>query len=105
MSSVSDLSILSLFTGAGGMDLGFEAAGFEPVLCIEVDEDSRATLRHNRPNWRLAEPGNIDALDPDGSLAAGGTQAARSPPARRWTSVPTLFEVSLLGERQQEPPT
>ena len=65
MSSASDLSILSLFTGAGGMDLGFEAAGFEPVLCIEVDEDSRATLRHNRPNWRLAEPGNIYALDPD----------------------------------------
>ena len=65
MSSASDLSILSLFTGAGGMDLGFEAAGFEPALCIEVDEDSRATLRHNRPNWRLAEPGNIYALDPD----------------------------------------
>ncbi|HZP40056.1 MAG TPA: DNA cytosine methyltransferase, partial [Candidatus Binatia bacterium] len=54
-------SVLSLFTGAGGMDLGLEAAGFQPVLCVEMDEDSRATLKKNRPGWRLAKPGDIHA--------------------------------------------
>lgn len=64
-SSSRDRTVLSLFTGAGGLDLGLEAAGFEPVLCVEVDEDSRATLKRNRPGWRLAEPGDIHALEPD----------------------------------------
>ena len=54
-------AVLSLFTGAGGLDLGLEAAGFKPVLCVEVDEDSRATLKQNRPGWRLANPGDIRA--------------------------------------------
>lgn len=57
-------TLLSLFTGAGGLDLGLETAGFESVLCVELDSDSRATLRHNRPGWRLAEPGNIHELGP-----------------------------------------
>ena len=64
--------LLSLFTGAGGMDLGLEAAGFEPVLCVEVDEDARATLRKNRPKWRLADPGDIHALEPDEILRQAG---------------------------------
>ena len=61
-------TVLSLFTGAGGLDVGLEAAGFEPVLCVEVDEDSRATLKRNRPGWRLADPGDIHVLDPDAIL-------------------------------------
>lgn len=65
-------TFLSLFTGAGGLDLGLEAAGFEPVLCVEVDEDSRATLRQNRPRWRLADPGDIHAMEPDEILQQAG---------------------------------
>lgn len=65
-------SVLSLFTGAGGMDVGLEAAGFEPVLCVEVDEDSRATLRQNRPTWRLADPGDIHELESDKILRQAG---------------------------------
>lgn len=63
--SSRDRTVLSLFTGAGGFDLGLEAAGFEPVLCVEVDKDSRATLKKNRPGWRLADPGDIHALEPN----------------------------------------
>ena len=64
----SERTVLSLFTGAGGLDLGLEAAGFEPVLCVEIDEDSRATLKQNRPDWQLADPGDIHVLDPDSIL-------------------------------------
>ena len=66
MSRASDgRTVLSLFTGAGGLELGLEAAGFEPVLCVEIDEDSRATLKRNRPGWRLSEPGDIHQIEPN----------------------------------------
>jgi DNA (cytosine-5)-methyltransferase 1 len=60
---VNELSVLSLFTGAGGLDLGLEAAGFQPVLCVELDNDSRKTLARNRPGWRLSDPGDIHRLE------------------------------------------
>lgn len=56
------MTVLSLFTGAGGLDVGLEAAGFEPALCVEVDSDSRATIKRNRPGWRLSDPGDIHQL-------------------------------------------
>jgi DNA (cytosine-5)-methyltransferase 1 len=65
-------SVLSLFTGAGGLDLGLEAAGFQPTLCVEIDEDSRETVARNRSDWWLAEPGDIHKLSPDALLAQAG---------------------------------
>ena len=38
---------LSLFSGAGGLDIGAVAAGAEIVACVENDADSAATLRTN----------------------------------------------------------
>lgn len=70
--SANDLSVLSLFTGAGGLDLGLEAAGFEPVLCVEIDGESRETLRRNRPGWRLSNPGNVHELEPAQLLRQAG---------------------------------
>lgn len=47
-------SVISLFSGGGGLDFGFEAAGFETSVCIEMDKWSCATLQHNR-NWPVIE--------------------------------------------------
>jgi DNA (cytosine-5)-methyltransferase 1 len=47
---MGQLRAISLFTGAGGLDFGFEAAGFETAVAIEVDQKCIATLRSNR-DW------------------------------------------------------
>lgn len=67
-------TVLSLFTGAGGLDLGLEAAGFETRLCVEIDEDARSTLHRNRPAWKLAEPGDIHQLKPKAILKQAGVK-------------------------------
>ncbi len=64
--------VLSLFTGAGGLDLGLEKAGFDAALCIEIDPSSRETLRANRPRWKQAVPGDIHALSSNDVMKQGG---------------------------------
>ncbi len=51
--------VVSLFTGAGGLDLGLEESGFHTAVCVEYDTDCRETLRFNRPEWKLFEDGII----------------------------------------------
>lgn len=46
--------VISLFTGAGGLDYGLEAAGFNVGVAVEFDADSCATLRWNR-TWNVIE--------------------------------------------------
>jgi DNA (cytosine-5)-methyltransferase 1 len=41
-------SAISLFSGAGGLDLGVEAAGFQTVAAVEWDEDAADTMEKNR---------------------------------------------------------
>jgi len=41
---------VSLFSGGMGLDLGLERAGFEPLLCNEIDSMAVATIKLNRPN-------------------------------------------------------
>ena len=42
-------SYISLFSGAMGLDLGLEKAGFRCVACNEIDEIAVQTIRLNRP--------------------------------------------------------
>jgi DNA (cytosine-5)-methyltransferase 1 len=41
------LKVISLFTGAGGLDIGFEKAGFEISVCVESDPACCETLATN----------------------------------------------------------
>lgn len=43
------LKVVSLFSGLGGIDYGFEAAGFETCAAVELDADCCETMRQNRP--------------------------------------------------------
>tara|TARA_R110002033_G_scaffold15638_2_gene43995 strand:+ start:472 stop:1677 length:1206 start_codon:yes stop_codon:yes gene_type:complete len=51
-----EVPIVSFFTGCGGMDLGFEAAGFSHVAAFEFNEIFCKTLRLNRPDWKIFGP-------------------------------------------------
>lgn len=48
--------VVSFFTGCGGMDLGFEACGFDHVAAFEFNELFCKTLRRNRPDWNVYGP-------------------------------------------------
>ena len=46
--------VLSLFSGAGGFDLGFKQAGFKPGLAVDIDPAAVETYRWNDPDTHVA---------------------------------------------------
>ena len=46
---------ISLFTGAGGLDLGLEQAGFTTVVAVEKNKHCRQTLERNRNNFSYSK--------------------------------------------------
>ncbi len=53
----------SLFSGIGGIDLGFEQAGFEIAWANDIDKAACKTYHHNFPNTHLIE-GDVRDIDP-----------------------------------------
>lgn len=57
------MKAISLFSGAGGMDVGFEEAGFDVLLANELDKNSANTYRLNHPGTKLIVGDINDSFD------------------------------------------
>ncbi len=60
---------ISLFAGAGGLDVGVDAAGFQTICAVEFDAHCVSTLRRNargKTVWQV----DVRALDPTGVAAS-----------------------------------
>lgn len=60
--------VLDLFSGCGGLSLGFHAAGFEIAAAVEFDRDAAASHGENfhRGSAAHARPRDITKLQPEG---------------------------------------
>ncbi len=81
-------NIISLFSGCGGLDLGFNQAGFDIVVANEFDKSIWATYEANHPNTQLIK-GDIrkieDTLFPDDIDGIIG-----GPPCQSWSEAGSL---------------
>lgn len=58
------MKLISLFSGCGGLDLGFEKAGFDIPVANEFDKSIWATFKANHPKTKLIE-GDIRNIKED----------------------------------------
>lgn len=81
------MKIVSLFSGAGGLDKGFEAAGFNTIWANEYDKDIWETFEKNFPNTILDRRSIRDVPSskiPDCDGIIGG------PPCQSWSEAGAL---------------
>lgn len=81
------MQIISLFSGAGGLDLGFEKAGFKTIWANEYDKDIWETFEKNFPSTKLDHRSivNIPSIEiPEAIGLIGG------PPCQSWSEAGSL---------------
>ena len=68
------MRVVSLFCGAGGLDLGFIQAGHEVIWASDIDEHAVETYKHNiGSHVHQADIRDIDASSiPDCDMVVGG---------------------------------
>lgn len=76
-------NLLSLFAGAGGMDLGFEKAGFNVAVANEFDPEICPTYRLNHRHTRLIE-GDIRKVASE-ELSNEFVGLIGGPPCQSWS--------------------
>jgi DNA (cytosine-5)-methyltransferase 1 len=62
----NNITCLSLFSGGGGLDLGFDRAGFKHEASYELIPICKETLQTNRPDWKVfggPEKGDVTNVD------------------------------------------
>lgn len=82
-----DKRVVSLFSGAGGLDKGFEQAGFDIVWANEYDSSIWETFEYNFPNTHLDKRSirNVPSIDiPECIGIIGG------PPCQSWSEAGAL---------------
>ena len=81
------MNIISLFSGAGGLDLGFHQAGFNTIWANEYDKEIWETFETNFSNTKLDRRSivNIPSSEiPDAIGLIGG------PPCQSWSEAGSL---------------
>src|SRR3989344_4370340 len=76
------MKVVSLFSGAGGLDLGFKKAGFNVVWANEYDSAIWETFEHNFPETKLDRRSVVDVLSSDIPSADG---IIGGPPCQSWS--------------------
>lgn len=81
------MKIVSFFAGAGGLDLGFQQAGFNVIWANEYDKDIWETYEKNHPNTILDRRSIVDIKSdevPECDGIIGG------PPCQSWSEAGSL---------------
>lgn len=73
------MKVISLYTGAGGLDLGLEAAGFHTSVAVEMNDHAVRTLRANRPRWSVIHSSIHDAPASSANILQAGGLEPRQP--------------------------
>lgn len=82
------MNIISLFSGAGGLDLGFHKAGFKTVIANEFDAKICPTFKENFPQTKLIE-GDIRNVD-ESVFPKHVTGIIGGPPCQSWSEAGSL---------------
>ena len=77
------MNIISLFAGAGGLDRGFENAGFKVIWANEYDKTIWETYRHNHPETILDTRSIKDVKEEEIPSEAEGLIGG--PPCQSWS--------------------
>lgn len=86
------MKIISLFSGCGGLDLGFERAGFEIPVANEYDKTIWETFKINHPNTHLIEGDvrNINKEDIAPFINGEVDGIIGGPPCQSWSEAGAL---------------
>lgn len=82
------MDIISLFSGAGGLDYGFHKAGFRTVVANEYDPKICPTFRANFPDTTLIE-GDIRKI-PSSAFPKNIIGIIGGPPCQSWSEAGSL---------------
>lgn len=84
MKKVEELPILSLFSGAGGLDLGFKKAGFRTVWANEFDKSISPTFI---ANFKEADFDGRSIINiPNSDIPTGVVGVIGGPPCQSWSA-------------------
>lgn len=82
------MKLISLFSGCGGLDLGFEKAGFEIPVANEYDKTIWATFKANHPKTHLIEDDIRQIKESDFPNGIDGIIGG--PPCQSWSEAGSL---------------
>ena len=82
------MRLISLFSGAGGLDKGFHNAGFRTIVANEFDKKICPTFKANFPDTKLIE-GDIRDI-PSDAFPMNTVGIIGGPPCQSWSEAGTL---------------